>query len=129
LSPHGIFEGRTTHRVKSWPQHFEAAISGRKVFEVRRDDRSPPYQTGDLVLLQEWRPVDEGPEREPGYTKRQALFLIGYVSRGPAMPDGFCAFEIIAPELAMRVGAAVIAPRRAAVVRDIAAIASHKEPG
>lgn len=113
MSPHGIFEGRTTHRLKSWPEHFEAVISGRKVFEVRRDDRSPPYQTGDLVMLQEWRPaahVDD--PRPPGFTQRQALFLVGYISRGGAMPPGWCAFELIAPEVANRIGAAIIAPRR-----------------
>jgi hypothetical protein len=113
VSPHGIFEGRTTHRVKSHPEHFADAISGRKPFEIRRDDRSPPYQTGDLVMLQEWIPPDgaDAAGKAPGYTGRQALFLIGYVSRGSVVPAGWCGFELIAPEVAQRIGAAVIAQR------------------
>lgn len=115
MSPHGIFEGRHTHRVKSWPEPFAAATSGRKPFEVRRDDRGRPYATGDLVLLQEWIPPDVAEQlgRPAGFTGREALFLIGYVERGSHTPPGWCVFELIAPEVANRVGLAVLAPRPA----------------
>jgi hypothetical protein len=103
-----LFDGRRNHRIKSWPDSFAAAISGRKPFEVRRDDRSPPYDTGDLVTLQEWRPPSET-EADPGYTGRSAAFLIGYVERGPHTPVGWCVFELIAPEVANRIGLAVLA--------------------
>jgi hypothetical protein len=119
VSPHGIFEGRHTHRLKSWPDNFAAALAGRKTFEIRRDDRAPAFQTGDLVMLQEWRPplppglTDRAGEPPTGLTGRQALFLIGYVERSPVVvPAGWCGFELIAPELAARIAAAVIASPR-----------------
>ena len=103
-----IFGSRTTHRVKSWPENFSAVVAGRKTFEIRRDDRSPPYQCGDLILLQEWVPPDRPEVSEPGFSRRQALFMIGRVDRGPCCPDGWCAFELISTETALRVGAAIL---------------------
>jgi hypothetical protein len=102
-----ILDGRNTHRLKSWPEHFAAALSGRKTFEIRLDDRA--FSTGDVVVLQEWRPVDqaEAEHKPPGYTGRSVTFLIGYVQRGPVVPPGWCGFELIGIELAVRVGAAV----------------------
>jgi hypothetical protein len=108
VSPHGIFEGRRTHRYKSWPAHFEAAISGRKTFEVRADDRAERIETGDIVRLEEFNPIDNG-DGPAGYTRRAALFLVGYVARGPALPPGVIGFELIPPELANRIGLAVLA--------------------
>jgi len=98
---------RQTHRVKSHPEHFAAALSGRKTFEIRQDDRSPPYQTGDVVILQEWVAPDHPSGREPGYTGSSVTFLIGYVERSAVVPAGWCGFELIPVELALRVGAAV----------------------
>src|SRR5450432_3244168 len=44
------------HKVKSWPQFFEAALSGNKTHEVRRlTDRD--YQVGDRLCLQEYDPI------------------------------------------------------------------------
>lgn len=108
MSPHGIFEGRKVHRYKSWPGHFEATISGRKTFEVRADDRAVSPVTGDLVLLQEFRPIDNT-DGTAGYTRREAMFMVGYVARGPALPPGVIGFELIAPELANRIALAVLA--------------------
>jgi hypothetical protein len=108
-----LLSGRTTHRVKSWPENFAAVVAGRKTFEIRRDDRSPPYQCGDLIRLQEWAPPDRPDVREPGYTGASILMLIGLVSRGPCCPENWCAFELIPVETALRVGAAILArPQR-----------------
>ena len=38
-----------THRLKTWPQYWDAVASGDKTFEVRRDDRG--FQKGDIVEL------------------------------------------------------------------------------
>lgn len=107
----GLITGRHTHRVKSWPDNFAAVVAGRKTFEIRRDDRAPPYTCGDLIELQEWRPPSEG-EPEPsqvyGFTGRRSLHLIGYVSRGPTVAPGWCAFELINIEAALRVMAAIL---------------------
>jgi hypothetical protein len=97
---------RYTHKIKSWPTNFRAAVTGRKRFEIRRDDRPRPYQSGDAVLLLEFDPGtdEEGPR---GYTGRQAMFFIGWVERSAALPAGWCGFELISPEDLNRVSLAV----------------------
>lgn len=46
-----------THKLKTWPQYWDAVASGDKTFEVRRDDRG--FQKGDEVELlkcsEKWR--------------------------------------------------------------------------
>lgn len=41
------------HKLKCWPQYFDAIERGEKPFEVRRDDRG--FQKGDRLLLQRTR--------------------------------------------------------------------------
>jgi len=92
----------TTHRLKSWPVNFRDVLTGRKRFEVRRDDRG--FQPGDVVELLEFDPFDEhgrhgieaGAAR--GYTGRTATYRIGYVSRGNGCPAGWCGFDLISLE-------------------------------
>ncbi|MGM0207241.1 hypothetical protein IGI96_001752 [Enterococcus sp. DIV0421] len=40
------------HELKILPEFFEAVTSGRKQFEIRKNDR--PFQVDDLVILREW---------------------------------------------------------------------------
>ena len=100
----------TTHRVKSWPRAFADVLTGRKRFEVRRDDRSPPYVAGDVVVLLEFNPApaatssDPGPE---GFTGRKATYRIGYIQRGAPNPPGFCAFDLVSMEDWQRFTAAI----------------------
>lgn len=44
------------HRLKCWPEYFMAIASGKKRFELRRDDRG--FQVGDTLLLEEWNPIN-----------------------------------------------------------------------
>jgi len=48
------------HRLKCWPQYFDAIERGEKPFDVRRDDRG--FQKGDVLVLQRFSP-------EMGYTR------------------------------------------------------------
>ena len=40
------------HKLKILPKFFEAVASGRKTFEIRKNDRD--FKVGDYVRLQEW---------------------------------------------------------------------------
>ena len=92
------------HRLKTWPESFEAVFSGRKTHEWRRDDR--PYEAGDRLLLEEFVPCktcggsgrvrdhtdmeDCGCKPPHGrYTGRHAVVYVTFVTRsyefgGPA---------------------------------------------
>lgn len=40
------------HELKIHPRYLDDVISGRKTFEIRRDDRG--YQIGDTLVLKGW---------------------------------------------------------------------------
>ena len=40
------------HELKIYPQYFEDVISGKKKFEIRKNDRK--YRVGDTLILKEW---------------------------------------------------------------------------
>lgn len=42
------------HRIKSWPNYFNAVLKGWKTFELRYNDRD--YRVGDKLLLMEFDP-------------------------------------------------------------------------
>lgn len=63
-----------THELKSWPEFFEPVSTGRKSFELRRNDRD--FMPGDILVLQEWDPKNKS------YTGRQLRRRVAYVERG-----------------------------------------------
>lgn len=107
--PPSTLPRRRTHDLKCWPQSFRAIVTGRKRFEIRRDDRAPSFQSGDQVTLHEYDPGD-GQRPPPGFTGRKATFLIGYVSRSAALPAGWCGFELVSLEDANRASLAILGP-------------------
>lgn len=71
------------HRLKIWPEFFEAINSGRKNFELRKNDRV--FQEGDEVILAEWLPYNGL------YTGRELHMKVTYVLFGmPGLEIGFC---------------------------------------
>jgi ASC-1-like (ASCH) protein len=60
------------HRLKTWPEYFEAVLSGKKTFEIRKNDRG--FQVNDLLLLQEYNPKTEE------YTGRELLVEVTYIT-------------------------------------------------
>ena len=87
----------TVHFLKSHPDAYRKAASGEKTLEVRKDDRTPRYETGDIVILEHYRPAT--PEtHEDGtwtYMGEHVTKRIGYVERGPHVPPGYCAFALV----------------------------------
>lgn len=67
------------HYFKTWPDPFEAAAVGIKTHEIRRDDRGQRPRAGDLIILQEWQPVDGAPG-QGDYTGRELRRRVTFVS-------------------------------------------------
>lgn len=70
------------HELKTWPTFFEGIKSGKKPFELRKNDRD--YHAGDWLRLREWNP-------EPGeYTGREALVFVTYALHNhPGITAGY----------------------------------------
>lgn len=65
-----IVTGAATHELKIRSKFFEAVVSGKKTFEIRKNDRN--FKVGDIIALNEHNSVS-------GYTGESALFEITYV--------------------------------------------------
>lgn len=46
---------KVDHRLKTTPKHFYEVLSGRKNFEIRKNDRK--FRIGDFVVLEEFKPI------------------------------------------------------------------------
>jgi len=62
----------TRHELKTWPQYFAAVRSGKKRFEIRRNDRD--FAVGDILVLREFDP--EGDTYTGQVEERQITFLL-----------------------------------------------------
>jgi hypothetical protein len=89
-------QGPIEHKVKSWPQFFEATLSGAKTHEVRRStDRD--YPVGDTLLMQEYDPTTET------YSGRELVVRITYMTSAEApcalseecLHSDFCILSIV----------------------------------
>ena len=72
------------HELKIAPMYFEAVISDKKTFEVRKDDRN--YQENDVLILKEY---DNG-----AYTGKEISVVVTYILRGEYCKDGYCIISI-----------------------------------
>lgn len=70
------------HEMKCSPTYFDDVISGRKGFELRRDDRG--IEIGDTIVLKEFGALS-------GYSGREISVAVRYVLRGFAgLEAGYC---------------------------------------
>ena len=76
------------HELKTWPEPFEAVVSGKKTHELRVNDR--PFAVGDVLMLCEYDPL----KRE--YTAMTCNVQITYITHGGAfgLPDNMCVMSI-----------------------------------
>ena len=85
----GEGSGMKTHELKILPEYFDAVISGRKRFEIRKNDRD--YKVGDQLILKEWSQDD--------YTgdsyKAKITYITDYMQR-----DGYVVLGILGLEKA-----------------------------
>jgi hypothetical protein len=69
-----------THELKSWPEFFADVATGKKNFELRRNDRD--YRPGDELVLREWEPGDHPDRATARYTGREHRVIVTYVLTG-----------------------------------------------
>lgn len=72
------------HKIKILPEFFQAVAEGRKLFEIRYDDRH--YHEGDTVVLQEWA--------NGKYTGFEITKKIGFVTDYEQKP-GYVVFGLV----------------------------------
>jgi len=102
------------HTLKALHEYFQAVKAGDKPFELRIDDRDPPFAVGDTLLLREFDPAryDQalhmvGPVRTGGdyareiervtdaaYTDDQLRVRVTYALRGEWLAPGYVALGI-----------------------------------
>ncbi len=64
---------RKIHYLKTWPEYYEAILSGDKKHEIRVNDRK--YEVGDILRLEEFDP-------KTGRTGHYMDMRITYISTG-----------------------------------------------
>ncbi len=62
------------HELKIYPEYFDAVISGKKTFEIRKHDR--PFKEGDLLALNEY-------DGRNTYTGRSCLVYVDFLMNSP----------------------------------------------
>jgi hypothetical protein len=78
------------HNLKIEGAFFDDVASGRKPFEIRKNDRG--YQTGDTLVLREyWR---EGSGLGGYYSDRETRKRITYILNGWGLQDGYVALGL-----------------------------------
>lgn len=79
-----------THDLKTWPVYFDAIVTGRKRFELRKNDRV--FSEGDILVLREWDPL------RMHYTGRSARCKVLYMVENREFPEavgeGYCVMSI-----------------------------------
>ena len=79
----------TAHDLKTWPTYFAEVWHGRKLFEIRRNDRD--FREDDTLLLREWDPGSQD------YTGRELTAEVTCVVDSVpewGLMDGFCIMSI-----------------------------------
>lgn len=75
------------HDLKTWPEHFKPLAAGRKLCELRKDDRG--FAVGDVLRLREWSPATSE------YTGEEVWRVVTHILRGgPWLAEGYCAMSL-----------------------------------
>ncbi|KKM13960.1 hypothetical protein LCGC14_1710920 [marine sediment metagenome] len=77
------------HKLKTWPEYYNAILTGEKNFEVRQYDRD--YNIGDVLHLIEYDPQSE---KETGQEMKVEVTYIMTDDNPFIMIDGFVIMSI-----------------------------------
>ena len=91
------------HELKCWPEFFSAILTGEKTFELRKDDRQPPFRAGDVLWLREWRRLTVKPTTGE-YTGRDLRVTVTYVLSGFGLEKDYVVMGFRLPAPAMDYG-------------------------
>lgn len=76
-----------THELKILPEYFEAVVTYKKTFEIRKNDRN--FNVGDKLILKEWY--------HGRYTGREVERWVSYIYHGDGtfgLSEGFCVMAL-----------------------------------
>jgi hypothetical protein len=83
------------HELRTWPGYFEGLVTGKKTWEIRRDDRH--FEVGDLLYLSEYDP------EKNEYTGRMELRKVTMISKNlPWVQDGYVVMSIVPGKLEVK---------------------------
>lgn len=69
------------HELKTWPEFFEKTLSGKKKFEIRKNDRN--FKVGDTLILKEYKTdIVHGYPTKGKYTGRSLRLTVDYILEG-----------------------------------------------
>jgi len=64
------------HELKCWAVQYDATVAGKKLFEIRNNDRG--FHRGDTLLLKRYYPDAEE------YSGEISFYEITWIERGPS---------------------------------------------
>lgn len=82
---------RREHRIKTWPEQFQAQLDGDVDFQIRINDRM--YNRGDILHQCEYIPEPNRPH-EGTFTGREMRHEIVFVLNGYGLQPGFVALQL-----------------------------------
>lgn len=85
------FSTEETHSLKITSKHFEEVLSGRKTFEIRKNDRD--FKVGDVVKLNEY--LGKSDANEDVYSGRFVRVFITYIYDLEDVLPGYIAFDFV----------------------------------
>lgn len=74
------------HKLKTWPEDFEAIWRNVKTAEFQKNDRN--FRVGDMLLLREYDPVTET------CSGREMKVLIRHIQTGFGIPERYAVLSI-----------------------------------
>lgn len=81
------------HQLKTVPPYFTQIKEGKKKFELRKNDRD--FKTGDILILEEYDPLDGDEPESTGYTGKAFAVKVDYIlSDFKGLEAGYCIMGI-----------------------------------
>ena len=72
------------HELKIRKEYYEAILSGKKRFEIRKDDR--PFREGDYLILKVYQ--------NDTFTGEEITCKVSYIYRGELCKDEYCVMSV-----------------------------------